>query len=298
MMRSSISDALSTREPPVEDSVETAPGALSVDEDTIRRKATSVPGVKTAGSAVKQTRSTMKKLGTKTRSVGVASARKAVGSESIDAHRKTISQQMDAATEADADSDFLTEAYQNREFDVGEAADRGILAESERPAEGVSTVTPDPDGNVTYTTAEGEEAMININDRAQNFDKKAHTFRENASKSARSVTRIRTAQAAVKAPSQAAISTGRAGKRVGNVGVQVGKASGVVFAGAMTRSPYAAYQIGKRGGKHLIGPGSNPQSDNPSDVDDIDWSTHRVGPGQATNSAGEDDSRGEASEKI
>ena len=298
MMRSSISDALSTREPPVEDGVDTAPGALSVNKDSVRQKATSVPGVKTARTTASQTGATMKKLGSKAKGAGVTSARKAVGSESIDAHRRTISQQMDAAAEADSNRDFLTEGYQDGQIDVGEAADRGILTGSEQPAEAVSTVVPDPDGTVTYPTAEGGEATVNINDRAQDLGEQAHTLRENASKSARSIKRIRTAQAAVKVPGQAAASTGQAGKRVGKAGAQAGKASGIVFAGAMTRSPYAAYQIGKRGGKHLIGPGASPQPDNLSEDADIDWSTRRDGPGQATDPPWDDDTGGEASETV
>jgi type IV secretion system protein TrbL len=240
----------------------------------------------------------MRKLGAKAKGAGVTSARKAVGSEAIDSHRRTISQQMDAAADADSNREFLTEGYQNGEIDIGEAADRGILTGSEQPAEAISTVVPDPDGTVTYPTAEGGEVMVNINDRAQDSGEQAHTLRESASKSARSVKRIRTAQAATKVPSQAAVSTGQAGKRVGKAGLQAGKASGVVFAGAMTRSPYAAYQIGKRGGKHLIGPGVSPQPDNPSEDADIDWSSRRDGPGQATNPPWDDDTEDEPSETV
>ena len=109
--------------------------------------------------------------------------------------------------------------------------------------------------------------------------------------------RIRTVQAAAKTPSQAAVSTSRAGKRVGKAGIQTGKAGGIVFAGAMTRSPYAAYQIGKRGGKHLIGPGDSPQRDDSSDKADIDWATRRDGPEQATDHPG-DDNGGETSETV
>ena len=133
---------------------------------------------------------------------------------------------------------------------------------------------------------------MNINDRAQQLGEEAHTLREDASKSARSVKRIRTAQAAAKTPGQAAVSTGRVGKQVGKAGIKTGKASGIVFAGAMTRSPYAAYQIGKRGGNHLIGPGASPQPDDSSDNADIDWSTQRDGPGQATDPPWDDDEGG------
>jgi type IV secretion system protein TrbL len=297
-MRNSISDALSTREPPAEDSVETALGALSKTKDYARRRAAKAPGVQAAQATASQTSGAVKKLGSKAKGTGVTGARKLSGTESIDTHRRAISQQMDAAAEADANRDFLTEAYQNGEIDVGEAAERGILSGSERPAEGVSTVAPDPDGVVTYPTAEGYENMININDRAQHFGERAHTIREDASKSARSVNRIRTAQAAAKTPARAALSGGRAGKRVGKAGIQTGKASGVVFAGAMTRSPYAAYQIGKRGGKHLIGPGAGSLPDEPSEDADIDWSTRRDGPGQATTPPWDDDAGGEPSETV
>jgi type IV secretion system protein TrbL len=204
---------------------------------------------------------------------------------------------MNAAAEADANRDFLAEAYQNGEFDLAEAADRGILTGSERPAEGVSAVTAEPDGSVTYPTAEGGEATVNINDRAQHIEEQAHTLREDASKSARSVKRIRTAQAAARTPGRVAVSTGRAGKRVGKAGVQTGKVGGIVFAGAMTRSPYAAYQIGKRGGKHLIGPGASSQPDDSSDDADIDWSTRHDEPDQATVPPWDDDG-GEPSEVV
>jgi type IV secretion system protein TrbL len=205
---------------------------------------------------------------------------------------------MDAATEADANRDFLTEAYQEGEFDVAEAADRGILTGSERPAEGISTVVPDAEGNVTYETVTGEETTIHINDRAQQLGEEAQSLREDASKSARSINRIRTAQAAAKTPGRVAVSTGRAGTRVGKAGVQTGKASGIIFAGAMTRSPYAAHQIGKRGGKHLIGPGTGSQLDDSSDDADIDWSTQRDGPGQAMDSHWDGDAGGETSETM
>jgi type IV secretion system protein TrbL len=205
---------------------------------------------------------------------------------------------MDAAAEASDNCDFLTESYQNGEFDVTEATDRGILTGSERPAEGVSTIVPDAEGWVTYETYAGEEATMNINDRANDLGERANALREDASKSARSVKRIRTAQAAAKTPGRAVVSTGRAGKRVGTAGVQTGKASGIVFAGAMTRSPYAAYQIGKRGGKHLIGPGPHPQSNNSSDATDIDWTTQRDGPEQATEPSWDDDAGGEPTETV
>jgi type IV secretion system protein TrbL len=291
-MRNSISDALSTREPPAEDSVDTAPGALSVDKESAWRKAAGVPGVRTARTTASQTGAAVKKLGSKAKGAGVIGARKAVGSESIDAHRRTITQQMDAAAETDANRDFLAEAYQNGEVDIAEAADRGILTSSEQPADGVSTVVPDTEGNVTYETAAGGETTMNINDRAQRLGEEAHTLREDASRSARSVKRIKTAQAAAKTPGRAAVTTGRAGKRVGKAGIQTGKVGGIVFAGAMTRSPYAAYQIGKRGGNHLIGPGANPQPDDSSDDADIDWSTRRDGPGQATDPPWDDDEGG------
>ena len=297
-MRNSISDALSTREPPIEDQVDPASGQFGRVKGWAGGKISTFSGVRAARSEANRAKTTASGLGGKTKSTGLAGARKMVGSQSIDAHRKAIAENLSAADEADANCDFLTEAYQNSEFDVAEAADRGILTGADRPAEGVSSVVPDPDGKVTYPTAEGEEATININDRAQHLGGQARTLRENASKSARSVKRIRTAQAAAKAPGQVAVSTGRAGKRVGKAGVQTGKASGIVFAGAMTRSPYAAHQIGKRGGKHLIGPGNNPQSDESSDDADIDWSTQRDGPGQATDSTWDDDDIGEPSEMV
>jgi type IV secretion system protein TrbL len=205
---------------------------------------------------------------------------------------------MDAAAETKANSDFLIEAYQNGEFDVTEATDRGILTGSERPAEGVSTVVPDAEGWVTYESATGGEVMMNVNDKAKHFGEQANSLKEDASKSARRVKRIRTAQAAAKAPSRAVVSTGRAGKRVGTAGVQTGKASGIVFAGAMTRSPYAAYQIGKRGGEHLIGPGGAPQPDDSPDATDIDRSTQRDGPEQAIESPWDGDAGGESTETV
>jgi type IV secretion system protein TrbL len=240
----------------------------------------------------------MKKLGSKVKAAGVIGARKAVGSESIDAHRRTISQKMDAAAEADANHDFLTEAYQNGEFDVAEAADRGILTGSDRPVDGISTVIPDAEGNATYETVTGEETTMNINDRAQQLGEEAQTLRADASKSARSINRVRTAQAAAKTPGRVAVSTGRFGKRVGRAGVQTGTASGIIFAGAMTRSPYAAHQIGKRGGKHLIGPGTSPLLDDSSDDADIDGSTQRDGPGQAMDPPWDDDAGGGTSKMM
>ena len=297
MMRSSISDALSTREPPVEDKVEPALSPFSKAKNYAGRKLTGISGVQTTSSQASRARSTAKEVGTKTKSAAVTGARKAVGAQSIDAHRKTIAENLSIADEADANREFLTEAYQNGEFDVVEAADRGILTGPEQPAKGVSTVTPDTEGTVTYASSEGEEATINLNDRAQHLGKKAHTLREGASKSARKVKRIRTAQTAAKTPGRAAVSTGRAGKQIGKAGVQTGKASGVVFAGAMTRSPYAAYQIGKRGGKHLIGPGGSPQPDDSSSKTDIDWATQRDGPGEGTDLPLDDD-RGETSETV
>ncbi len=294
-MRNSISDALSTREPPVEDKVDPASGVVAKAREYTGGKVASASGVQTARSRASRARTTAKGLGSKTKSVGLSGARKAIGAQSIDNHRKTIAENLDTADEADANREFLSEAYQNGEVDLAEAADRGILTGSEQPAEGVSTVAPDPNGRVSYPTAGDGEVTVSINDRAQKLGEKAHTLREDASRSARSVKRIRTAQAATKAPGQAAVSTGRTGKWVGKAGVQTGKASGIVFAGAMTRSPYAAYQIGKRGGKHLIGPGDNPKPDNSSNDTDIDWSTRRDGPIQASEPPWDDDG-GEPSE--
>jgi len=204
---------------------------------------------------------------------------------------------MDAAAETEANRDFLAEAYQNGEVDIAEAADRGILTGSEQPADGISTVIPDAEGEVTYETAAEGETTMNINDMAQQLGEKAHMLREDASRSARSVKRIRTAQAAAKTTGQAAVSTGRVGKRVGKAGIQSGKAGGIVFAGAMTQSPYAAYKIGKRGGNHLIGPGETFQPDDSSDETDIDWATRRDGVGQATEPSW-DDEGGEPSDSV
>jgi type IV secretion system protein TrbL len=298
MMRSSISDALSTREPPVEEDIEPASGVVSKAREYTGEKIAAMSGVQAARSQASRAKSTARGMKSKTKSVGLAGARKAVGAQSIDAHRKTITENLSAAAEADANRDFLTKAYQNGEIDVGEAAEQGVLAGSERPAEGASTVTPDSDGWVTYPTAEGGEATVNINDRAQQLGEQAYALREDASKSARSVKRIRAAQTAAKTPGRAVVSTGRASKRVGKAGVQTGKTSGIVFAGAMTRSPYAAYQIGKRGGKHLINPDTGSQPDDSSDEADIDWSNQRHGPGQATDSSWDDDTGGEPSETV
>ncbi|AJF27885.1 hypothetical protein SG26_19165 (plasmid) [Haloarcula sp. CBA1115] len=296
-MRSSISDALGTRESAVEDSVDSAPGLFSRGKDSAAGFVAGAPGGNTARSHANRASSAAKRLGSKAKSGGLGSARKAIGSESIDSHRRAISQNLAAADEADANRDFLTEAYQNGEFDVTEASSRGILTGAEEPATGVSTVTPDAEGKVTYETTSGGSTTIDINDRAQNFGQQAAALRDDASKSARSVKRLRTAQSAAKAPGRAAITTGRASKQVGKTGVKAGKASGIVFAGAMTRSPYAAYNMGKRGGKHLIGPGNDELADSASEAD-IDWAAQREGPNQASDPPWENDSGGEQSETL
>ncbi|MFC7142910.1 hypothetical protein ACFQMA_24175 [Halosimplex aquaticum] len=296
-MRSSISDALGARESAVEDSVDSAPGLFSRGKDSAAGFVAGAPGVNTARSHANRASSAAKRLGSKAKSGGLGSARKAIGSESIDSHRRAISQNLAAADEADANRDFLTEAYQNGEFDVTEASSRGILTGAEEPATGVSTVTPDAEGKVTYETTSGGSTTIDINDRAQNFGQQAAALRDDASKSARSVKRLRTAQSAAKAPGRAAITTGRASKQVGKTGVKAGKASGIVFAGAMTRSPYAAYNMGNRGGKHLIGPGNDELADSASEAD-IDWAAQREGPNQASDPPWENDSGGEQSETL
>jgi len=296
-MRSSISDALGTRESAVEDSVDSAPGFLSKRKGSVAGLVSAAPGVNAARSHASRAGSTAKKLGSRAKSGGLGSARKAIGSESIDNHRRAISQNLAAADEADANRDFLTEAYQDGEFDVTEASSRGILTGAEEPATGVSTVTPDAEGKVTYETTSGGSTTIDINDRAQSFGQQAAALRDDASKSARSVKRLRTAQSAAKAPGRAAITTGRASKQVGKTGVKAGKASGIVFAGAMTRSPYAAYNMGKRGGKHLIGPGNDELADSASEAD-IDWAAQREGPNQASDPPWENDSGGEQSESL
>jgi type IV secretion system protein TrbL len=295
-MRSSVSEALGTRESTVENSVDSAPGLFTRGKDSASGLVAGSPVVSTARTHAGRASSAARKFGSKAKSRGVAGARRAVGTESIDSHRKAISQNLDAADEAEANRDFLTDAYQNGEFNVAGAADRGILTGDEAPADEVSTVIPNADGKVAYKTAAGQEMTIDLNDRAQTFGQRAVSLRDDASKSARSVKRIKAAQTAAKTPSRAAISTGRAGKQVGKTGVQAGKASGIVFAGAMTRSPYAAYNMGKRGGKHLIGPGSEGSLANPSDEDDIDWTTKREdGPGQATDPPWDEDTKGEPS---
>ena len=296
-MRSSISDALGTRESAVEDSVDSAPGLFSRGKDSAAGFVADALGVNAARSHANRASSAAKKLGSRAKSGGLGSARKAIGSESIDSHRRAISQNLAAADEADANRDFLTEAYQNGEFDVTEASSRGILTGAKEPATGVSTKTPDADGKVIYETTSGGSTTIDINDRAQSFGQQAAALRDDASKSARSVKRLRTAQSAAKAPGRAAITTGRASKQVGKTGVKAGKASGIVFAGAMTRSPYAAYNMGKRGGKHLIGPGNDELADSASEAD-IDWAAQREGPSRASDPPWENDSGGEQSETL
>jgi type IV secretion system protein TrbL len=298
-MRSSISDALGTRESPIEEGVETAPGIFSRDFDYVRKKATGAPGVQVARTQANRAGTMVRRVGSKAKSGGVTGVRKAVGSESIDDHRKTISQNLAAADEADANRDVLTEAYQNGELDVVEAANRDILTENERPAEFVSTVPVDAEGKVSYETAAGGETTIDLNESAQSFGQRAQTFRDDASKSARSIKRIRAAQTAAIAPGRAAVSTGRAGKHVGEAGVQAGKVGGIVFAGAMTRSPYAAYMIGKRGGKHLIGPGVASETADSSAEVEIESSIPRDDRlSRAPELSGESEGGGEPSDTV
>ncbi|RLM91130.1 hypothetical protein [Haloarcula sp. Atlit-7R] len=294
-MRSSISDALGTRESAVEDSVDSAPGFISKGKGSVAGMISGAPGVNAARSHAKEAGSAAKKLGSKAKSSGLGGARRAIGSESIDNHRRAINQNLAAADEADANRDFLTEAYQNGEFDIAEASSRGILTGAEEPAKGVSTLTPDAEGKVTYEGTSGGEVTIDLNDRAQSFGQQAVTLRDDASKSAKSVKQIRTAQTAAKAPGRAAITTGRATKQVGKTGLKAGKVGGIVFAGAMTQSPYAAYNMGKRGGTHLIGPGNDKLADS-ADEDDIDWATQREGSIQASDPPWEKDDGGEQSE--
>jgi type IV secretion system protein TrbL len=298
-MRSSVSDALGTRESAVENSVDSAPGLFSRGKDSAGGLVAGAPVVNTARTHASRAGSAAKKLSSKAKNRGVVGARKAIGTESIDKHRRTISQNLDAADEADANRNFLTEAYQNGEFDVSEAAGRGILTGDEEPAKEVSTVIPNAEGKVAYETSSGGETTIDLNDRAQTLGQRAVTLRDDASKSARSVKRIRAAQTAAKTPGRAAISTGQAGKQMGKTGVQAGKATGIVFAGAMTRSPYAAYNMGKRGGKHLIGPGTEDNLVNSSNEDDIDWTAKREdGLGKATDQPWDEDTSGEPSETL
>jgi len=267
-MRSSISDALGARESAVENSVDSAPGLFSRGKESAGELVADAPVMNTARAHANRAGSAAKNLSSKAKNHGMIGARKAIGTESIDRHRRTISQNLDDADEADANRDFLTEAYQNGEFDVSEAADRGILTGDEEPAKEVSTVMPNAEGKVFYETVSGGETTIDLNDRAQSFGQRAVRLRDDASKSVKSVKRIRSAQTAAKTPGKAAISTGRAGKQIGKTGVQAGKVSGIVFAGGMTRSPYAAYNMGKRGGKHLIGPGTEDGLVDSSDEDE------------------------------
>lgn len=298
-MRSSVSEAIGTREPPVEDKIDPASGLLSKKVSYARDKLAGAPAVQTARSQASRAKATTRRLGAKTKSNGTAGARRAVGSQSIDAHRETIAQNTKAADEADSNRNFLTEAYQDGEFDVTEAADRGILTGTEEPAEGVTTITPDAEGKATFPTAAGGETTVDLNDRAQSLGQRAAALRMDASRSARSVKRIKAAQSAAKVPGRAAASAGRAGKQAGKTGVQAGKASGVVFAGAMTRSPYAAYNMGTRGGKHLIGPGANDELAGTADESDIDKTARQEeGPGQASAPPWDDDTSGEPSETM
>jgi type IV secretion system protein TrbL len=299
-MRSSVSDALGTRESAVEDGIDTAPSIFSKDLDYTRNKVASAPGVGTALSHAERANSVAKRLGSKTKTGSVAGVRRAIGTEGVDSHRRAISQNLDAADEADANRDFLTEAYQNGELDVPEAVNREILTSAEEPAEGISTLSPDAEGKVTYDTVGGEEMTIDLNDRAQGLGQKAVALREDASRSARSIKRIRSAQTATKAPGWAAISTGRVGKQVGKTGIQAGKAGGIVFAGAMTQSPYAAYNMGKRGGTHLIGPGTGDDlASNSDDTPDAERTVRQEeGPSQASAPPWDSDTEGEQSESI
>ena len=298
-MRSSVSEALGPRESAVEDSVDAAPGLFSRGKDSAAGFVSAVPGMQSARTEASRAGTTARKLGARARSGGLASARKAIGSESIDSHRRAIDQNLTAADEADANHDFLTQSYQDGEFNVAEAAERGILKGTEQPAEGVSMIPVDAEGKVSYETATGEEATVDLNSRAQSIGENAQTLRNDASRSARRVKRIRAAQSAALVPGRAAISTGRAGQQVGRAGAQAGKASGIVFAGAMTQSPYAAYHIGTRGGKHLIGPGGEEQPVDSADEGDVDWSAHRAGSSsQSSTPPWEKESGGDTSETV
>jgi len=298
-MRSSISDTLGTQEPPVENWIDPAAGSLSKKWDYTRQRVAGAPKVETARSQANSAKSIGKKVGSMMKSGGLAGGRLASGSTGIDSHRKTIGDNMEAAVEADSNRDFLTEAYQKGEFDVPEAAERGILTESEEPAEEVSMVTPDAEGKVTYATSDGGETTIDLNDRAQKLGQTAETFRNDASRSARSVKRIRAAQTAAKTPGRVAISTGQASKQIGKTGVRAGKAGGIIFGGAMTQSPYAAYNMGKRGGEHLIGPGTVEEHSDSSeaiDIDEASRSKDRLD--QSSEPPWDKDARGGPSEKM
>jgi len=293
-MRSSISDAIGPQESPIEEGVDPAPGYLSRSKDSISGLVSDDPRVNKTRAHISKAGTTAKKVGSKAKTSGLDSARKALGTETVDKHRRSIRKNLAAADDAEANRDFLTEAYQNGEFDVTEASSRDILTEVEEPAEGVSTVSPDAEGKVTYETATGESTTIDINDKAQHYGQQAASLRDNASKSARSVKRLRSAQRVAKTSGRTAITAGQASKQAGTKGV---KASGIVFAGAMTRSPYAAYNMGKRGGNHLIGPGNEKLADSTRETD-IDWSAQREGPSQASTSPLEDGSEGEQSEGL
>jgi type IV secretion system protein TrbL len=67
----------------------------------------------------------------------------------------------------------------------------------------------------------------------------------------------------------------------------------------MTQSPYAAYHIGTRGGKHLIGPGAEEHPVGSADEGDVDWSAHRARDSSPSSAPpwGED-SGGEPSETV
>ena len=67
----------------------------------------------------------------------------------------------------------------------------------------------------------------------------------------------------------------------------------------MTRSPYAAYNMGQRGGKHLIGPGASDELADSADEPDIDWTVRQEeGPGQASAPPWDDDTGGGQSESM
>ena len=67
----------------------------------------------------------------------------------------------------------------------------------------------------------------------------------------------------------------------------------------MTRSPYAAYKMGQRGGKHLIGPGVSDELADSANEPDIDWTVRQEeGPGQASTPPWDDDTGGGQSESM
>lgn len=201
--------------------------------------------------SAKQAGSTAKGWGSK--AVGRAKGKTPDVNERISGWIQETQNEYQIAAEAAAyhgsNMEFLDTAMEEGEFDVGEAADRSLLAFDPTSTESV----PVKDGIANVEYAPGKHTEVNLNALHSLSRKRFDTALADAQTKGRQLRQIE------KAPGVAR----SVGRSAAKVPLKAGKTGALATAGALSGHPYFAYRIGKGGGQRdlILAPDSRTTSD-------------------------------------